>query len=107
MGGSSKRENRETSVASQRSFFDLWERSENVSDDTADMHATGESDESVVAAKLTNNGGTEPLAESVEGRDSAKGNVEQTASLRIQGRSIIRGWSNSWNTESETIAFFG
>ena len=86
MRGNSKRENRETPVASQRSFFDLWERSENVSDGTADMHATGESDESVVPAKPTNNGGTELLAESVEGRGSAKGNVEQTASPRTQGR---------------------
>ena len=86
MRGNSKCENRETPVAFQRSFFDLWERSENVSDGTADMHATGESDESTVPAKLTNNGGTEPLAESVEGRDSANGNVEQTASPRTPGR---------------------
>ncbi len=50
MPGNFKRENRETPVTSQRSFFDLWERSENASGGTADMHVAGESDESIVRA---------------------------------------------------------
>jgi group II intron reverse transcriptase/maturase len=86
MRGNSKRENRETPAASQGSLFDLWERSENASGGTADMHATGESDESVIPAKPTNNDEAESSAESVEGRDSAKGNVEQTTLSRTQSR---------------------
>lgn len=86
MCGNSKRENRESPEASQGSFFDLWERSENVSDGTADMHATGQSDKSVVPTKLANNDDTESSAEPVEGRDLANGNVEQSASPRTPGR---------------------
>ena len=37
-----KRENRETPVTSQRSFFDLWDRSENASGGTFDFAAVGE-----------------------------------------------------------------
>lgn len=86
MCGNSKRENRESPGASQGSFFDLWERSENASGGTADMHATGQSDKSVVPTKLTNNDDTDSSAESVEGRDLANGNVEQSASHRTPGR---------------------
>jgi hypothetical protein len=64
-----KRENRETPVTSQRSFFDLWERSENASGGTADMHVTGESDDFVVPTKWANKAGT-PAAESMEERKS-------------------------------------
>ena len=86
MRGNSKRENRETPVASQGSFFDLWERSENASGGTADLHVTGESHGSVVPAKPANNDETKSSAESAEGRDSAKGNVEQTTLSRTLSR---------------------
>lgn len=80
------RENRETLGTSQGSFFDLWERSENASGGTADMHVTGESDGGVVPTKPVNNDDSESSAESVEGRPPANGNVEQTASPRTPGR---------------------
>jgi len=50
------------------------------------MNADGKSDESVVPAKLANNGGTEPPAELAEERDSTKRNVEQSALPRTQSR---------------------
>jgi len=45
------------------------------------MNAAGKSDESVVPPTQVNKAGTEPAAESAEGRDSAKRNAEQ-ADLR-------------------------
>jgi RNA-directed DNA polymerase len=44
----------------------------------ADMNADGKSDEFVVPATQVNNAGTEPVAKSVEGRNSAKRNAEST-----------------------------
>lgn len=41
------------------------------------MNAAGKSDESVVPPTQVNKAGTEPAAESAEGRDSAKRNAEQ------------------------------
>jgi RNA-directed DNA polymerase len=86
MSGNFKRENRETPRTSQRSFFDLWERSENASGGTADVHVRGESDESIVPTNLVNKDGTDPSAEPAEGRDSANGNTGQSASRRTQSR---------------------
>jgi hypothetical protein len=71
MRGNSNRENRETPGTSQRTFFELWERSENASGDTADMNVPGESDDFVVPTKWANKTGT-PVAESMEGRRSPK-----------------------------------
>ena len=85
-----KRENRETPVTSQRSFFDLWDRSENASGGTPDMHATGESDESVLPTTPTNNDATEASAESVEERDSVNRNAVQPAPPRTPSR-VKRG----------------
>jgi group II intron reverse transcriptase/maturase len=50
------------------------------------MHVEGKSHESVVPTTTANNGATEAPAESDEGRDSAKRNVEQTALRRTPGR---------------------
>ena len=50
------------------------------------MHVRGESDESIVPSNLANKDGTEPSAESAEGRDSANGNTGQSASRRTQSR---------------------
>ena len=73
----SKRENREillvyvekTGVACQET-----ERSENVSDGTADMNANRKSDDPIVPAKWANKAGT-AVAESMEERESPKGNA--------------------------------
>ena len=46
------------------------------------MNADRKSDESVVPAKLANNGGTEPPTELVEERDSTKRNDGQSALSR-------------------------
>ncbi len=81
-----KRENRETLVISQGSFFDLWDRSENASGGTSDLHVTGESDESIVPSTSTNKDATEASAESAEERDSANRNAMQPASLRTPSR---------------------
>jgi group II intron reverse transcriptase/maturase len=86
MSGNFKRENRETPVASQRSFFGLWERSENASGGTTDMHAAGESDESILLSTSANKDAVEVSAESIEGRDSANGNATPPTSLRTQSR---------------------
>ncbi len=50
------------------------------------MNINRKSDESIVPATSANNGVTETPAESVEERDSAKRNVEQTALHRTPGR---------------------
>jgi group II intron reverse transcriptase/maturase len=80
----SNRENREIPSASQLTFG--WERSANVSDGKADMHADGKSHESVVPTSPANNGAAAAPAESDEGRDSAKRNAQQTALPRTPGR---------------------
>ena len=84
----SNRENRELPSVSQLTFD--WERSANVSDGKADMHADGKSHESVVPTTTANNGAAEAPAESDEGRDSAKRNAEQTALCRTPGRNKRR-----------------
>jgi hypothetical protein len=81
-----KRENRETPETSQRTFHDLWERSENATGGNADMNVAGESDESVVPTKQTNNDAAEALAESVGERDSTKRNAKQATLHRTQNR---------------------
>ena len=70
----SNRENREIPLVSDSAES---ERSANVSDGKADMHADGKSHGSVVPATTTNNGGTIAPAESNEGRDPAERNAEQ------------------------------
>ena len=56
------------------------------------MNADRKSDASVVPSTQANNAGTEPAAESVEGRDAAKRNVDQSnpprAPQRKRGRSL-------------------
>ncbi len=61
------------------------ERSENVSDGNADMHADRKSDGPIVPAKRANKAGT-PGAESVEERGSPKGNAWTADSPRTQSR---------------------
>jgi len=84
MSGNSKRENREISHASQRTFD--WERSANVSDGTADAHAGEKSDGAVVPAKSANNEAAEVSAESMEERAPAERNAEQSDSDRTPSR---------------------
>jgi group II intron reverse transcriptase/maturase len=79
------RENRETPAVSRR---DDLERSVK-GDRTTDMHAAGESDDSIVPAKRANKGGTPPPAESVEGRESANGNTFQLTAYRTQSRAGV------------------
>ena len=85
MSGNSKRENREISHASQRTFD--WERSANVSDGTAGMHASEKSDDPIVPAKGANNTAT-AVAESLEERGSPKGNDRWMGLDRALNRSI-------------------
>jgi len=66
------------------------ERSVNVSDGTADVHAMGKSDGSIVPANPTNNDGAGPLAESDEERGPAKRNVDQSALHRTPSRTKRR-----------------
>ena len=66
------------------------ERPENVSDGNAGMYALGKSDGSIVPAKRANNGGAEPLAESVEERDPAKRNANHSALQRTRSRATRR-----------------
>ena len=85
MCGNSLREKREISV------MPLVEvnpgRLEKVKDRTEGMHVTEKSDEHIVPEKPVNKAGCESrVAESVEGRCSTKGNAEQTAASRTQGR---------------------
>jgi len=79
------RENRETPAVSRR---DDLERSVK-GDRTTDMHAAGESDDSIVPAKRANNGGTSAPAESVEGRGSANGNTFHLTAYRTQSRTGV------------------
>ena len=75
MCGNSLRENRETPAISSPDGGE--ERSEKATGRTPDMHVSGESDGFVVPAKRANKAG-HPAAESVEGRDPAEENVDQT-----------------------------
>ena len=88
MRGNSKRENREVpSVSSPiRGDHGGGERSENVSDGTADMNTDGNSDEPVVPTTSANKDCTEQSAESSEERGSTKRNAEQAALSRTPGR---------------------
>lgn len=58
----------------------------NVFDGKADMHTDGKSHESIAPSTTANNGAAEAPAESDEGRDSAKRNVDQLALHRTPGR---------------------
>jgi RNA-directed DNA polymerase len=78
MHGNSKRENIESPAVSQRTFYEIWERSENALCGNADSHTSGQSHSSIVPTTMTNKDGTEPLAESDEGRELAEGNIEET-----------------------------
>jgi len=84
MPGNFKRENRETPAASQLKFD--WDRSVNATGGKTDRHASGESDGSVVPAKSANNGAAEASAESMEERDPAERNVQQTDTDRTPSR---------------------
>lgn len=84
------RENRETPSPSQKTFFELWERSENATGGNADVYVDGESDESVVPAKAANKDAAEASAERLKERGSANGNVEQVASHRTLGRVKVK-----------------
>ena len=64
----------------------VWGRSENVTDDTAEMNADRESDGSIVPAKPTNKSAAEAPAESVEERDPTKRNAPQANPPRTQRR---------------------
>ena len=57
-----------------------------VIDQSPNMHVDGESDDLIVPGKQANKIGPTPVAESVEGRGSAKGNVAQQAAVRTQCR---------------------
>ena len=87
MRQNSNRENREIPSVSESLGS---ERSVNVSDGKADMHADGKSHESIILTTTANNDAAEASAESDEGRDSAKRNVEQTSLRRTPGRSKRR-----------------
>lgn len=65
-------------------------RSANLNEGTAGMNVDGKSDESVVPPTQVNNAGTEPGAESVEERGSAKRNDEQTDLPRTPKRNKRR-----------------
>ena len=87
MSGNFKRENREIPMVSNSKDE---ERSVNVSDGTADVYAKGKSDGSIVPSNQTNNDGTEPSAESAEGRGSAKRNVDRPDLHRTPNRTKRR-----------------
>ena len=57
-----------------------------VLDQTPNMHVSGESDGLIVPEKQANKVGPTPVAESVEGRGSTKGNVARQATDRTQSR---------------------
>ena len=62
------------------------ERSENLTEGTADMNANGKSDESILPTTSANKDGAELSAELSEGSGSTKRNAEQTALSRTPGR---------------------
>jgi len=76
MRGNSRCENREIPLALRRTPpGEMQRRSANLTEGNADMNAFGKSDEFVVPSTQANKAGSEPVAESVEGRISAKRNV--------------------------------
>lgn len=83
MSGNFKRENREIPPASKPQGLD---RSVNASGGHADMYADGKSEEFIVPTTLANNGAAEASAESAEGRNSGKRNVEQDVLHRTPSR---------------------
>jgi group II intron reverse transcriptase/maturase len=102
MSGNSKRENREIPSVSDR----VSERPANLSEGKASMHADGKSDGSVLPTTRANNEGTEPPAESVEERDPAKRNANQTdlprAPKRIKRQSLgLAGVRETARTQRE------
>jgi hypothetical protein len=82
--GSSYRGNREISAVPSGDHLPTG-RSEKAVGRTSDMHAAEKSDDLVVPAKRTNKAETS-VAESVEERGSAKGNVKQIRLIRTQCR---------------------
>jgi len=82
MSGNFKRENREIPEASGPEP----DRLANATGGTADMHAEGKSDGTIVPAKAANKGGAESPAESSEERVPAKRNIDQDALHRTQNR---------------------
>ena len=96
MCGNSVRGNRETLEASLPNVGE--ERSVKASCRTTDVHATRESDDSIVPEKRANKAGPKVAAESVEGRGSTKGNATRTSlapdtdpGKRGMGLSGVRG----------------
>src|SRR5574340_704737 len=55
---------------------------------TTDVHVKGKSDSSIVPEKPANNDGVPPSAESVEGRELTKENIEQSLLARTQSRNM-------------------
>jgi len=83
MHGNSTRENRETPSA--RVADCAARRVEKGMSPKSTVHVGGESDDRIVPTKCPNNGG-QPSTEGMEGRRSAKENIEQPTPLRTQGR---------------------
>src|ERR1043166_1785702 len=83
MYGNSTRENRETPGAPRRESVG---RLAKAMSHKADMHALGESDGRVLPTNGLNKGGSPAPAEDREGRRPTKENIEQSPSLRTQGR---------------------
>jgi group II intron reverse transcriptase/maturase len=83
MSENSKRENREIPMVSKSHDS---ERSANATGGTADTHAMGKSDGSIVPTKPANNGDAESPAESAEERDPAERNVSRTILHRTPSR---------------------
>lgn len=85
----SKRENREILLLSANQLGESLceaERSENVTDGTADTHGNRKSDGFVLPAKRANKDAAEASAESVEERNPTKGNARQAALRRTPCR---------------------
>jgi hypothetical protein len=89
MRGNSNRENIESPSSSQGTFYELWERLENVSDGKPSVNEDGQSDSFVVLTTTANNGRSERPAESDEGRELAERNIDQDASHRTQNRNHV------------------
>ena len=100
MPQNSNRENREIPSVSESTFD--WERSANVSDGKADMHADGKSHDFVVLSTRANKAAT-AVAESVKERESPKGSiVAQPWTYRTQRRSLRQLHGTAITTGSET-----
>lgn len=87
MDGHSPHGNRETPETS--SSVGGGERLGKVVDQTPNMDVSGESDGPIVPRKQANKTGPTAVAESVEGRGSAKGNVGQPPTGRTQSRGPV------------------